>query len=164
MNNLRLLRERYELSQRDMYKYTTICNSIINYLECEHRPFRQKHIEQLTAFFDVSADFLLAKSDTGINAYDEEGNLVVLTEDEYHRLKPRIKEDIVTVNQPFSMQFDDVTITCPHYSIYREIVGSVEELNTKDQIKDKLSMLVSKMDSKELARTIKFIEEYIIVK
>lgn len=63
MNNLKKLRDERNLSIRELGELTKISYSTISYMENGIRPFTQANLEILCSFFDVSADYLLGKTD-----------------------------------------------------------------------------------------------------
>lgn len=63
MNRLRELRKEKRLTTRELGELTNISYSSISYMENETRPFTQANLEILCNFFNVSADYMLGKSD-----------------------------------------------------------------------------------------------------
>lgn len=87
MNRLKLLRKRENITLRELAVYSGISNPTLSYLETEKRPFRQIHIDKLVAFFSITTDFLLGRSDYGYIVMPEYGDgEIVLVESEYERL------------------------------------------------------------------------------
>lgn len=170
MNRLRNLREEVGLSLRKCAQKVGISNTIISCLENGKRPFRQEHISKLTAFFNVTSDFLLGRTDYGYIVNPEFGDgEITLTEGEYQRLREHIvvsfvrlgsKARTIQIDTPLESQ----SVTVPEYVVYRELKGSIENYDAQEMLSAKLMELSKHMTSTELDRTIRFIEEYILNK
>lgn len=93
MNNLRKLRNELGYTTRDLQDATGIAYSNISLLEAEKRPFREAHIKALTAFFNVTTDYLLGKSDVGYICYakDSDDDQIVISESDYLSYKNQKK-------------------------------------------------------------------------
>lgn len=162
MNNLCLLRKEKRLSTRDMQQYTGISYTTINYLEKEDRPFREKHINILTSFFNVTTDYLLGKSDKGYIVHTEYGSKdLVLSYSEYQNLKPNITTTIIDRKISLALPLNDETITSNRYTIYRELKGSIEDYETTEMLTKKVNDLLETMNNDQIKKTITFIETYI---
>ena len=167
-NRLKKLRKEAHISMREMHKYTGISNPVISYLENGQRPFRQEHINKLSAFFNVTADFLLGRTDYGYIVYPEkEDEEIILTENEYNKLLNHINIDIIRVREDsselsISTPIEQIDIPLPQYVVYRELKGNIDEYNIIETLNKKLFDLTKKMTTEDLKKTIKFIEEYII--
>ena len=170
MNRLKNLRKEAGLSLRKCAEKCGISNAIISYLETGTRPFRQEHISKLTAFFNVTSDFLLGRTDYGYIVNPEFGDgEITLTEGEYQRLRDYIVVSIVRLgSKARTVQIDtpkeSQSVTVPEYVVYRELKGSIEDYDAQEMLSSKLMELSKHMTSAELDRTIRFIEEYILKK
>lgn len=168
MNRLKSLRKESRLSLRQLSAYTGISNPVLSYLETGVRPFRQEHIDILTAFFKVTSDYLLGRSDYGLMIFPEFGeDEITLTEGEYDRLRANInvtvisqgsKAVVVSVDTPKCEQKVVVGGSC----VYRELKGTLKDYNMTESLSKKLDELKSHMTSDDLEKTIRFIEEYIL--
>lgn len=168
MNKLRKLRKDCNITLRDLRDYTQIPNGNLSLIENERRPFRQKHIDILSAFFDVTSDYLLGRSDTGIIVYTQNGEPFTLNEKEFDELKGKI--EITVVDREISdlklvfdsnNQFKEIV---SRYMVYREFRPSLSELELTPILTNKLSELAKRMSSRDLEKTIKFIEDYVLDK
>lgn len=72
MNNLKKLRDEKNLSIRELGELTNISYSTISYMENEIRPFTQANLEILCSFFNVSADYMLGKTDVRTTSSNKE--------------------------------------------------------------------------------------------
>ena len=167
-NRLKKLRKEAHISMRDMLKYTGISNPVISYLENGQRPFRQEHINKLSAFFNVTADFLLGRTDYGYIVYPEhDSEEIILTESEYIKLLNYISIEIIRVREQdtdlsIETPIEQIDIALPQYVVYRELKGNIDEYNIIETLNKKLYEMTKKMTTEDLKKTIKFIEEYII--
>jgi transcriptional regulator with XRE-family HTH domain len=167
MNRLKLLRKRENITLRTLAKYADISNPILSYLETEKRPFRQIHIDKLVAFFSITTDFLLGRSDYGYIVMPEYGDgEIVLVESEYERLADNIKTSILNRNTPTqAIRSNDSVVESvsyiPKYFIYRELKGELADYSVKESRQNTLIELSKRMTSDEIDKTINFIREYI---
>ena len=166
VNNLRYLRKLSGLSMRELSTYTGIAFSTINMLEKEQRPFRQVHIDKLISFFDVTVDFLLARSDIGIYVYPQFGDEKLLfTQKEFNNLEDKITSQVLvrkaTISAKFSGKTEETYIETPNY-VYREIVGEASEYETTESLIATINSMMKKMSTDDLEKTKKFIADYII--
>ena len=169
MNRLKSLRNEMNLSLREVSNYTGISNPVLSVLENGKRPFRQEHISILTAFFNVTSDFLLGRTDYGYIVMPEFGDgEITLSEGEYKRLRDHITLSIISVGARETLKVgtpvETQTLTIPDTVVYREIKGSIGDYNMQDALGTKLNELAKHMTSEELERSIRFIEEYILHK
>lgn len=166
MNNLKKLRTELKLSQVQLSEYTGIPRSNLSNLENGDRPFRQIHIEKLTAFFGVTSDYLLGKSDYGFEVMSEDDlDPCFITEKEYEQYKENIKIEIFNSG----LETDVLTIktlkntTSTYflkYRVTRELKGSFSDYGinrTKIEIIDWLN----KLDEYDLEKVLRFIKEFL---
>lgn len=165
-NNLKKLRTDTRISLNKLEQYVNISNSNLSLIENDRRPLRLKHIIELSAFFNVTADYLLGKSDTGIIVYNEAGDEFVLNENEYHDLIGKIKTTIVdlkvTTDRIILDMDQDSYIAKTQFRVYREFSERLNEFDLTPILTNKLNNLIKRMTSKELEKTIKFVEEYML--
>jgi len=162
MNRLKYLREKNKLSTRKLMEYTGIFNSVVTYLEKEQRPFRQCHIDVLTAFFGVTSDYLLGKSEYGIIVYPENSDSeYIMTETEYLKNEDNIISIIHKNTAPFTFTIGDESVVNPEYQIFRTFKGNTSDLNTRENLKKQVDDLIEYMSSDNLLKTIRFIKDYI---
>lgn len=165
MNNLKKLRKQLDISTRELSEYVGISYTVLSYLENAQRPFRQAHIDKLTAFLNVTSDYLLGRSDNGYIVRPEYGDEeLVLTENEYNRLRENISVSIVQT-KPFDLTItssvEEKTIILPPRQVYRELKGSVDDYDMKDTLMVKWNNLGKKMTEDELKKAIRFVEDFI---
>lgn len=168
MNRLKTLRKEIGLSLRQASALTGISNPVLSYLETGARPFRQEHISILTAFFNVTSDFLLGRSDYGYVVFPQYGSEeITLTEGEYSRLRTHIDVSLANVsNQAAVLSIDtpkeEQRVAITKKVVYRELKGTPDDYDMKDVLSRRLDELKSHMTAEELEKTIRFIEDYII--
>lgn len=165
MNKLKFLRKQCDLSVRKLSEYTGISYSVLTCLENGTRPFRQVHIDRLTAFFNVTSDYLLGRSNNGFIVRPEFGDEeLVLTDNEYTRLGEHITLSIIKLKGfklPIISSVEEMNVVLPDYQVYRELKGSVNDYDMKDTLYLKLTDLTKKMTEDELKKVIQFIEQFI---
>lgn len=166
MNRLKQLRKQANLTVRELCGYVNISHSVLAYLENEVRPFRQLHIDRLTAFFNVTSDYLLGRSDYGYIVFPQYGaDPVILAESEYTRLSEYITLSII--NNKLSLDItikdkkEEESINLPSHCVYRELKGELNDYNMKETLYAKLQEMTKRMAESDLRKTINFIEEYI---
>jgi len=168
MNRLKTLRKEAGLSLRKCSTLVGISNSVLSYLETGKRPFRQEHISTLTAFFNVTSDFLLGRSDYGYIVFPEFGsNELTLTAKEYARLRDHIEISIVNAGSQSSILSIDTPkekqlVAVLAKVVYRELKGSMKDYDMEEALSAKLDELKSHMTSEDMEKTIRFIEDYIL--
>ncbi len=168
MNRLKFLRKEIDLSLRKLSAKTGISNPVLSYLETGVRPFRQEHISILTAFFNVTSDFLLGRSDYGYVVYPQFGQEeMTLTEGEYNRLREHISVSLITLgSKAIAISADtpceERKLTIPKVVVYRELKGNIGDYDMCDTLGKKLDDLKAHMTSEDLEKTIRFIEDYIL--
>ncbi len=80
MNRLRELRKAKGLTIRELGENTNISYPIISYIENGERPFTQTNLEILCKYFNVSADFMLGRTnlkDANVDELNEFAHLTV---------------------------------------------------------------------------------------
>ena len=163
MNNLKYLRNLYRISLRNLIPYVNITESVLSCLENGKRQFLQSHIDRITAYFDVTSDFLLGKSDVGIKCYLEyTGEEVLLSRSDYNRLQKYIKTERKDrgFSDEFSITIDDEneTFTLPQFYLYRTLKSDAVDIVIKNKVLER----INKMSNEELKKTLSFIDTYIL--
>ena len=163
MNNLKKLRSDVGVTLRELSKYVSIRNATLSAIENGKQPFREIHIKKLTSFFDVSGDYLLGYSDSGIGMYFEgdEGHRFI-SEMDFERIR---ENNIVSCLIISNSCNEERTITAPleiiEGEVHRSVALSIEEAQITDsyivQIEQELKML----DTNSLEKVLRFIREYI---
>ncbi len=172
MNNNRLKRLRLEanISLRELQNYTGITNSVLSVLESGKRPFRQTHIDALSSFFNVTSDFLLGRSDYGYKVFPEYGtDELILSEAEYNRLIAHINVSVIYKGHPTTKvevdtPVEEQNVVMSSHIVYRELKGTVDEYDLQETLYQKYLEKGKHMTTNELKRTIKFIDDYILIK
>lgn len=171
MNNLKSLRYRSNLSLRQLSEYVDITHATLQLLETGKRKFNETHIIKLCYFFDVTTEYLLGYSKTGIGVYfdssndDEDHEMISL--DELNEISKKFKiSESISVNKPVSL----MKIILPEEerfdyngkaSIYRSVEANKEDTNISKSIKSKILNELDKLNIYELEKVYKFINEYI---
>lgn len=169
MNKLKKLREESELSMRELADFIDVSYTTIYWLESEKRPFRQEHIAKLCAFFGVTSDYLLGRSDVGIEVSYIDFNTGKathenLSEKEYDSLKSagRLRETIYSSPPSFTCMTDDGRrLDYPPKYVHRSVDVSQTEIDECGRLRSRLENEIRKMDETELRKTLRFIEEFI---
>jgi len=168
MNRLKFLRKESGLSLRRLSALIDISDTVLSYLETGARPFRQEHLDILTAFFNVTSDYILGRSDYGLVVFPQFGQEeMTLTESEYLRLKGSITVSLVSHGSKNVVMSMDTTkveqnVVITKNAVYRELKGRMKDYDTVESLSRKLDELKSRMTSEDLEKTIRFIEDYII--
>lgn len=97
MNNLKKLRKEHHLTLRELGEKTNISFTTIGVMEKEQRPFTQSNLETLCNFFNVSADYMLGKTDvknpsTKLAFYDQTDELTDAQKNEVRQFIEFIKK------------------------------------------------------------------------
>ena len=71
MNNLKLLRNRKGVSQKDMSEYLNVSKSAYNMYESETRTMNPEVLSKLSDYFNVSIDVILGEIKPELDAEDE---------------------------------------------------------------------------------------------
>ena len=158
-NKLAYLRAELGTTVRDVEKYTGISNTSISFLENERRFFRQEHLDVLCDLFQVSHDYLLGNSNTGIYLYDNDNNKYVISEMEYLSYKPNIKISFVDYPNNEKCFDDDLRY---HSKGYFKRTLTSNENEKKSLVKNKLIKIIDTLGIRELEKITNIIEELFI--
>ena len=168
-SKLKYLRKSVDLTTRKLEEYVGIPYTTITAIENGRRPFRQWHISKLSAFFNVSSDFLLGKTDDGIIIFPEYGeDPISITFEDYVRLQSHINTNVQILNQPIlisnvaSKQKGIISFSLKA-SVYRELKGMpISSAGLPNDNMAKLKSLLDKLTDEELNKIIAFIEQFIL--
>ena len=160
MNRIKLLRTEANLSLRQLGQLTGITFSTLGWLEKEQQPLRQHHIERLSAFFNCTADFLLGKSDMGIGVFFND-DYKVISYKKYVELFNEVgcNISIVETDMPnATFRVWNNTVALSNKQVYREI-----KINSTDveDVRAQLNEILDNLSEKELAKVLRFVNEYI---
>ena len=166
MNNLLRLRKELNLTQKELSKYCGVSPTVIVYLENGKRMFRQAHIDSLTSFFNVTADYLLGKSDKGYIVFSEDdGRPLTLSENEYLSVKDNIEITIIEgdgFGATIHENDKEWNIYIPKYFVHRELKGSILDYSLDSSLLEKANSLIKDMNNEQLKKLIRFIEDYLL--
>lgn len=83
---IKRLRERRDWSQIDLEQKTGINNSVLSRIEANKRPVQADELDIFASVFNVSADYLLGRTENPTKSYSEEAevffDLIELSEEE----------------------------------------------------------------------------------
>lgn len=101
MNRLKKLRVSAGLPLRVLEKYLNIPNDTLSLIENGKQPMREIHLQKITSFFDVTSDYLLGYSNTGIGIYfassEDDNYHEYISASELEKLKEsyEVREDLL---------------------------------------------------------------------
>ena len=170
MNRLKLLRTKADLTLRVLEKYLKIPNATLSLIENNKQPMREIHVKKLTSFFDVTSDYLLGYSNTGIGIYfdgsEDDDDHAYISASEFEKLNERyeIKERLIP-QTPSSLVISTLTeekefYNSP-YTVFRSVNIPKEEANIVSSIRDRVIAELNNLDTRGLEKVLKFINEYI---
>lgn len=171
MNRLRVLRTRANITLRQLSNYIEVPHSALSLIENGKQPMREIHVLKLTSFFDVTSDYLLGYSNTGIGVYfnssEDDNDHVLLSESDMARLNERyeIKETLIhrDNNIKWNIKSSDKIIslyTCKD-TIFRSINTSKENANISESVREQVIQELNRLDTRDLEKVLKFINDYI---
>ena len=170
MSNLKKLRYDAELSLREMADCTGLVHTTISRLEMGTRKFSSQHIAILCSFFDVTSDYLLGRSDSGVGIYvcnssftKKEHKYVSEKELSDIRLIDGYKQRLMTNDSRMVIEGKDggdgFAIT-PKSFVRSLILSEKKTCDAESKIRE-IEALLKGMTEKELDKTLLFIKEYI---
>ncbi len=166
MNRLKVLRNRANITLRDLSKYISLRNATISDIENGKQPMREIHVQKLTSFFDVTSDYLLGYSNSGLGIYFSDDDHTYISESEANRIQESniIKEELIhhassdwVIKEPST----NIRIYRGEYSIFRSVDMSKENANISESTKQEIINELARLDERELEKVLKFINEYI---
>lgn len=165
MNNIKTLRGFLDITIRELGDDVLIAHSAISLIENGKQPLRQIHIDKLTAYFNVTSDYLLGKSKSGILVYCEDGYKEI-SEDKYRELK---NSGHITERRRFNEAYDyyfcetgEQPKDIPHHFIFRETDLSLKEILGIGETFQTLNGIISSLTEDQAKKVLKFIQDYII--
>lgn len=171
MNNLKLLRNANNLTLRDLQKYTGIRNATLSQIENGKQPMREIHVKKLTSFFDVTSDYLLGYSNSGIGIYfesaEDDDDHAYISISELERLKERyeIKETLLhrSANETWVIKTSvyEEKIYTSEYMVFRSINISKEQAQISTSLRETIISKINSYDTRQLEKVLKFMKEYI---
>lgn len=172
MNRLRELRQGANLTLRELSEYTGVAHTGLHNLEMEQRPFRERHIARLTAFLDVTSDYLLGYSEEGLGVYfnsaEYDEDHIFITKKAYKTLLEqfsvsqsiiaRKNETRLVIELPKGKKPNNYSST---HTIYRRIKIEKEKTGFKKFVRATIEKELDKMDTLTLEKILKFIKDYL---
>lgn len=170
MNRLKTLRSRSGITLRDLAKYVDIPSATISLIENGKQPLREIHVQKLTSFFDVTSDYLLGFSNTGIGIYFDSSNddedHVMISASEIERIQERyeIKETLMQRTPSDwiirTQAYETRIVRTEHY-LFRSVNVPKELAHLSESIRDQLNSELDRLDGKDLEKVLKFVRDYI---
>ena len=170
MNRLKTLRSRSGITLRDLARYVDIPSATISLIENGKQPLREIHVQKLTSFFDVTSDYLLGFSNTGIGIYFEsskdDNDHVMISASELERIQERyeIKETLIhrtPSDWTIKTQTYETRIIRTEYLLFRSVDVPKELAHLSESVRDNINSELDKLDGKDLEKVLKFIRDYI---
>ena len=170
MNRLKTLRSRSGITLRDLAKYVDIPSATISLIENGKQPLREIHVQKLTSFFDVTSDYLLGFSNTGIGIYfdgsNDDEDHVMISASEIERIQERyeIKETLMhrtPSDWTIRTQAYETRIVRTEHYLFRSVNVPKELAHLSESIRDQLNSELDRLDGKDLEKVLKFVRDYI---
>ena len=99
-----LLRESKDISQKELAKHIGMHNSTLNRIEAGTRPIRDVELKAVADFFDISADYLLGRLGRGQRIPEQERELI----NAYDKAPEAIQSIIQTALAPYMKVIKEV--------------------------------------------------------
>lgn len=171
MNRLKQLRTRAGITIKQLCEYTKIRGSSICEIENGKQPMRELHVLKLTSFFDVTSDYLLGYSNTGIGIHfessEDDNDHVFISERELNALMSEhdVCETLFINSNSLDMRIilpeEEIRSYTGSHKIYRSVNVSKENANISTSVRDQIIAELNRLDTRELEKVLKFINEYI---
>lgn len=159
MNRIKLLRNEANLSLRELATLVGMTHSTLALIEKGKQPLREHHIERLCAFFNCSTDFLIGKSDMGIGVFFND-DFKIISYKKYVELYNDIGCDVSVIETDIPTTTFRVwgrEVALSNKQVYRHIKMNSTEV---EDVRSQLNEILDNMSDKELAKVLKFIEDY----
>ncbi len=165
-NKLTFLRMEMNMPIRTVQDLTKIPNTTISMLENEanKRTFRQIHTEVLTELFQVTADYLLGNSQDGIIVYTTDNTKMIISEDEYLRLKNKMKIEFIKYPTNAIIPDDNRKYYALGYVKRTLLDNKVKDIDKRKLLLEKYENFEKRLTTTQLEKVIKFMEDYILPK
>ncbi len=171
MNRLKKLRTNADLTLRVLEKYLGIPNATLSLIENGKQPMREIHVQKLTAFFDVTSDYLLGYSTNGIGIYfassEDDNDHAYISMSELENLKERydVKEELL--HRPNAETwviktsvYENKVFNNTHL-LYRSVNISKEKAEISVSLREQVITKINSYDTRKLEKLLKFMKEYI---
>lgn len=171
MNRLKKLRVNAGLSLRTLKKYLNIPSTTLSLIENGRQPMREIHVQKITNFFDVTSDYLLGYSNTGIGIYfsssEDENDHEYISASELEKIKEsyEIKEDLLyrPNTEPWIIRTSvyEEKIYTSEYILFRSVNLSKEKAPISASLREQITNKLNSYDTRQLEKILKFMKEYI---
>lgn len=171
MNRLKKLRVNSGLPLRALEKYLGIPNATLSLIENGKQPMREIHVQKITLFFDVTSDYLLGYSNTGIGVYfdssDDDNDHAYISASELESLKERyeVKEELLhrPNSEPWVIRtsvYEEVLYTS-EYMMFRSVNIPKEKALLSESLRESIISKLNSFDTKQLEKVLNFMKDYI---
>lgn len=171
-NTLRLLRNRANLTIRDLARLTGLSAGTIHLIETKKRKYNEFHLVILSSFFDVTTEFLLGLSDSGIGVYfqssdnEEDDHEFISFEELTHiEMKHKVSEAVIaSKSEEKSSSIDsenDEAVSNKKTFVFRYVEAHKEDTNISKSVTNKLVKEICKLSVGQQEKVYKFIIEYL---
>ncbi len=170
MNRLKELRESAGLTMRGMGKLIPISRTVLSFLESEQRPFRERHIEVLTNFFQVTTDYLRGYSDYGLLVYffdtpDGKEDCDYVSGRDYQNIRARIRTtETVGYGSGKTLNINFLNESHQVYDgakVFRHVEARRNDLQLEGDNREALRRAISGLTESEAVKVLHFIKDYI---
>lgn len=171
MNRLKKLRVSAGLPLRVLEKYLGIPNATLSLIENGKQPMREIHVQKITTFFDVTSDYLLGYSNTGIGIYfassEDDNDHAYISGSELEKLKEsyEVKEELLhrPNTEPWVIKTSvyETTVYTSEYVLFRSVNISKENASISDSLREQIISKLNTFDTRQLEKLLMFMKEYI---
>ena len=151
--------------------YVKIRRSALSDIENGKQPMREVHLRKLTAFFDVTSDYLLGYSSTGIGIYfdgsEDDNDHAYISGSELEMLKERYEVKEQLLNKPnaetwvIRTSVYENTIYNSTHILFRSVNISKEKAEISTSLREQVISKINSYDVRKLEKLLKFMKEYI---
>ena len=171
MNRLKKIRTDSNISLRKLSEYLEIPSSALSLIENGKQPLREIHVKKISNFFDVTSDYLLGYSTSGIGIYfesSEDGNdheFICASELEKLRESYEVKEDIIhrPNSETWTMRtsvYEEVAFCCK-YQVFRSVNIAKEKASISTSLRSQIFDKLNNYDTSQLEKVLTFLKNYI---
>lgn len=171
MNRLKQLRLSANITQNTLCNYVKIRRSALSDIENGKQPMREIHLRKLTAFFDVTSDYLLGYSNTGIGIYfassEDDNDHEYISAGELEKLKEsyEVNEDLLhrTNTEPWVIRTSvyEEKVYTSEYILFRSVNISKEKASISASLREQIVNKLNSYDTRQLEKLLMFMKEYI---
>ena len=171
MNRLKKLRVSAGLPLRVLEKYLNIPNDTLSLIENGKQPMREIHLQKITNFFDVTSDYLLGYSNTGIGIYfassEDDNDHEYISASELEKLKEsyEVREDLLhrPNTEPWVIRTSvyEEKLYTNEYILFRSVNISKEKASISTSLREQIVNKLNSYDTRQLEKLLMFMKEYI---